>query len=102
MVIYLCNEVPPLHDVRSRWAPLSVSFVDAAYELVFHSFCSLAVFFAFAPFFFSSRRRHTRYWRDWSSDECSSDLGRAAAIAAPRAGRTHPDRCAVACRLDLE
>src|SRR3712207_434376 len=26
-------------------------------------------------FFFSSRRRHTRYWRDWSSDVCSSDLG---------------------------
>ena len=25
-------------------------------------------------FFFSSRRRHTRYWRDWSSDVCSSDL----------------------------
>src|SRR5215217_975161 len=28
-----------------------------------------------ASFFFSSRRRHTRYWRDWSSDVCSSDLG---------------------------
>src|SRR3712207_2756793 len=27
-------------------------------------------------FFFSSRRRHTRYWRDWSSDVCSSDLPR--------------------------
>src|SRR3712207_7345597 len=26
--------------------------------------------------FVSSRRRHTRYWRDWSSDVCSSDLGR--------------------------
>src|SRR3712207_9415927 len=25
-------------------------------------------------FFFSSRRRHTREWRDWSSDVCSSDL----------------------------
>src|SRR5215217_6713978 len=24
--------------------------------------------------FLSSRRRHTRYWRDWSSDVCSSDL----------------------------
>src|SRR3712207_2121455 len=37
--------------------------------------------------FFSSRRRHTRYWRDWSSDVCSSDLrlgdleGRAVAAA---------------------
>src|SRR5690625_5341158 len=25
-------------------------------------------------FFFSSRRRHTRWQRDWSSDVCSSDL----------------------------
>src|SRR5207247_4908946 len=25
-------------------------------------------------FFFSSRRRHTRSTRDWSSDVCSSDL----------------------------
>src|SRR3712207_8190866 len=25
-------------------------------------------------FFFSSRRHHTRYWRDWSSAVCSSDL----------------------------
>src|SRR6266496_5292245 len=29
-------------------------------------------FFVF--FFFSSRRRHTRSLRDWSSDVCSSDL----------------------------
>src|SRR3712207_8296139 len=26
------------------------------------------------PLFFSNIRRHTRYWRDWSSDVCSSDL----------------------------
>src|SRR5690606_40388232 len=29
-------------------------------------------------FFFSSRRRHTRFSRDWSSDVCSSDLQRPA------------------------
>src|SRR2546422_4102666 len=28
----------------------------------------------FSFFFFSSRRRHTRCSRDWSSDVCSSDL----------------------------
>src|SRR5207245_3031251 len=28
----------------------------------------------FSSFFFSSRRRHTRCYRDWSSDVCSSDL----------------------------
>src|SRR5215210_9158808 len=30
-------------------------------------------------FFFSSRRRHTRYIGDWSSDVCSSDLTSAGA-----------------------
>src|SRR5690606_39863928 len=34
--------------------------------------------------FFSSRRRHTRFSRDWSSDVCSSDLP--AENAAPAAG----------------
>src|SRR5206468_8840358 len=33
-------------------------------------------------FFFSSRRRHTRSDRDWSSDVCSSDLR--LAVSAPR------------------
>src|SRR5439155_6736413 len=28
----------------------------------------------YLSFFFSSRRRHTRWPRDWSSDVCSSDL----------------------------
>src|SRR5947209_15963612 len=36
--------------------------------------CVDFVFIFFFFFFFSSRRRHTRYWRDWSSDVCSSDL----------------------------
>src|SRR5690606_40493094 len=30
---------------------------------------------AVSSFFFTSRRRHTRFSRDWSSDVCSSDLG---------------------------
>src|SRR5690606_39994924 len=30
--------------------------------------------FSLCVFFFSSRRRHTRFSRDWSSDVCSSDL----------------------------
>src|SRR5207249_6405439 len=33
-------------------------------------------------FFFSSRRRHTRSKRDWSSDVCSSDLATQARIKA--------------------
>src|SRR5699024_12093718 len=32
-------------------------------------------------FFFSSRRRHTRSKRDWSSDVCSSDLSGKADLA---------------------
>src|SRR5207245_5369030 len=32
--------------------------------------CDVLIFL----FFFSSRRRHTRCYRDWSSDVCSSDL----------------------------
>src|SRR3712207_8535693 len=39
-------------------------------------------------FFFSSRRRHTRYWRDWSSDVCSSDL--AVATGGRFSARTPP------------
>src|SRR3712207_5175947 len=34
----------------------------------------LSSFLIFIVNFFSSRRRHTRYWRDCSSDVCSSDL----------------------------
>src|SRR5437870_10075718 len=33
----------------------------------------MSIFSSFV-FFFSSRRRHTRWPRDWSSDVCSSDL----------------------------
>src|SRR5699024_11493170 len=36
--------------------------------------CSLACKLALKFSFFSSRRRHTRSKRDWSSDVCSSDL----------------------------
>src|SRR5258707_13705307 len=43
-------------------------------------------------FFFSSRRRHTRYWRDWSSDVCSSDLRTEAAPEHTRAVAEHLDR----------
>src|SRR3712207_561254 len=42
------------------------------YVFCYCFFVLLLMYFVF--FFFSSRRRHTRYWRDWSSDVCSSDL----------------------------
>src|SRR5690606_40619221 len=51
------------------------------------------------PFCFSSRRRHTIFSRDWSSDVCSSDLTH---LRSPRRwgsqsdrqpGKNHCDRC---------
>src|SRR3712207_2628548 len=68
--------------------------------------------------FCSSRRRHTRYWRDWSSDVCSSDLadrddaehgpslaaeggGHAPQVtAADLEGMTRPQLARVAAELD--
>src|SRR5438309_2386720 len=40
--------------------------------------CELEVIISRKLFFFSSRRRHTRWNCDWSSDVCSSDLERRA------------------------
>src|SRR5439155_13990200 len=66
-------------------------------------------------FFFSSRRRHTRWPRDWSSDVCSSDLrapdkpgtgvvfltsikGSKQKAAAQQAGRSEERRVGKECR----
>src|SRR5438445_13893731 len=46
----------------------------------------------FSCFFFSSRRRHTRYWRDRSSDVCSSDLGAMSEVAGRDYDRGRDDR----------
>src|SRR5699024_12099862 len=45
---------------------LFIIIIDITYLI----FTNLVEFY----FFFSSRRRHTRSKRDWSSDVCSSDL----------------------------
>src|SRR5207248_7617354 len=45
--------------------------------------CSLM----FLLFFFSSRRRHTRSYGDWSSDVCSSDLETVAVVTNPAIDR---------------
>src|SRR2546421_5653038 len=51
------------------------------------------VFLPLLFFFFSSRRRHTRSDRDWSSDVCSSDLLREREfVAAARAVGAGPTR----------
>src|SRR5260370_10629135 len=52
-------------------------------------------------FFFSSRRRHTRFKCDWSSDVCSSDLSARRRRAPWR--RSHSrERCVQACQRGLE
>src|SRR5215475_156663 len=54
-------------------------------------------------FFFSSRRRHTRFSRDWSSDVCSSDLpGMQAAHYAPRARIVLADASSLASVAERE
>src|SRR5690606_39356081 len=53
-------------------------------------------------FFFSSRRRHTRFSRDWSSDVCSSDLSPASGWRESKAPahrrRKAAENCPRTCR----
>src|SRR6266496_349803 len=56
------------NEVLDEWAAafFSLAEADGAYLI-----------------FFSSRRRHTRSLRDWSSDVCSSDLPAVVVVAKP-------------------
>src|SRR5438105_12722785 len=61
----------------SHCSLLIVFLYVIVFILVICFFFFLFLFFMFSFFFFfffSSRRRHTRSTRDWSSDVCSSDL----------------------------
>src|SRR5689334_23642075 len=58
----------------------SYSLLSINMKVFEHRFITvIKAFFLSVFFFFSSRRRHTRWNCDWSSDVCSSDLGEAAA-----------------------
>src|SRR2546430_9276292 len=57
-----------------------------------HTFSSKVKTKAESLFFFSSRRRHTRFDCDWSSDVCSSDLGRVLDPFAPARRRRSVER----------
>src|SRR2546430_13374798 len=59
----------------SRYQPPNINFVVH----VFDNYHLTATTHVSLFFFFSSRRRHTRFDCDWSSDVCSSDLPRATA-----------------------
>src|SRR5438874_2280243 len=58
-------------SILSVYLLFSLFFVSYIFFFLFF-FLYTSFFFVF--FFFSSRRRHTRSLRDWSSDVCSSDL----------------------------
>src|SRR5207249_8832645 len=49
-------------------------------------------------FFFSSRRRHTRSKRDWSSDVCSSDLPSCPSTFRPQHCTVPSERSTQVCR----
>src|SRR2546421_7367694 len=60
------------HHLRSSKLPTM-----SAASCGMYTFCGThSVLTLIFVFFFSSRRRHTRSDRDWSSDVCSSDLVR--------------------------
>src|SRR2546427_8755119 len=73
-------------------------------SVVFFHFVSLVVFVCIF-FFFSSRRRHTRFDCDWSSDVCSSDLEREAGrpklllVDEPAGGLNHEEVAALGAIL---
>src|SRR5438128_4106128 len=58
--------------------------------IVGYFFSVFFFYFLFFFFFFSSRRRHTRCYRDWSSDVCSSDLVKALGDFTRRIGEIAP------------
>src|SRR6266511_3522376 len=64
------DEEIKLASVASRTLSISVRLMLDALVAVIHDPELLA---ELAFFFFSSKRRHTRFSRDWSSDVCSSD-----------------------------
>src|SRR5256886_9018510 len=56
-----------VYDTYRSYAPFATLSYAGTLSLV-------TVLYGCMTFFFSSRRRHTRFDCDWSSDVCSSDL----------------------------
>src|SRR5207247_7034484 len=65
--------------------PVDYSFLATVHHAVRRRlFLPSTIAVALSVFFFSSRRRHTRSTRDWSSDVCSSDLTSLPSAPVPR------------------
>src|SRR5437762_6744451 len=64
-----------------------------------HRLCRTSLSRGMQFFFFSSRRRHTRYIGDWSSDVCSSDLLAAEHRTGPEPSRGRAARAVVRSAL---
>src|SRR5260370_12796455 len=74
----------------ARWPDSRACRVQSrSYESAPPRLVSTATGSSSPAFFFSSRRRHTRFKCDWSSDVCSSDLLHSLADVAPRKGVEH-------------
>src|SRR2546430_9579739 len=76
MVLLAIPVRKPFHSVRKRLVvhgKYAEGFVDMVMNRRMEPFC-----------FFSSRRRHTIFDCDWSSDVCSSDLVQDAAVGERR------------------
>src|SRR6266496_3920640 len=80
----MSNKKRPFPSLKINWSKISegtprlIQSLSAACTSFFQrgfSFSISVPSISCLFFFFSSRRRHTRSLRDWSSDVCSSDLG---------------------------
>src|SRR5688572_32021084 len=71
----MCQEVPRLDDPSPGYGRRRIGADGSrCLELPSRTDGELPPLPWFLSFFFSSRRRHTRFDCDWSSDVCSSDL----------------------------
>src|SRR6266496_3594068 len=82
MVMYISNYLLDEHQFFGR------HYLEKVFKRVIVLMAVQYTHFIDIFFFFSSRRRHTRSPRDWSSDVCSSDLSTCARCRATSAVRS--------------
>src|SRR5215203_2567135 len=70
-------------DAGADSTPSATAATRSSVPRIFHAIIATRLAAKLRAFFCSSRRRHTTYWRDWSSDVCSSDLPRRHKVEPP-------------------